>query len=356
MTAFSRTILKVAIVAGLIMLSACAHAQVIRKVDVTTNAITYDRYTDTFYATVPSRVGPDGNSIKAINPHTGQVLWHRFIGSEPGYIAASAYGQYVYASLAVGAFARLDLSTKQVDQTVWLGTTTKGPILVEDMQAMPGSPETIAVATRVATGGKPYSRGVRIYDNDVMRPGYVSGPNDIDFSESPDIIYGFDRETVNHTFYTMAVTENGTSTTRTDKTMIRWYNSYFEYADGRVYSGGAVWDVETGYQLGGFYGAGGRWIIPEPSSRRVYFLMQESGATKIKAYNMDTFLIMETLTIPGVHGDANWFHRWGPNGFAFNTNADEVWFVESDELVPEPTTVLALLCGLCGLAYRRKKR
>src|SRR5262249_30073511 len=71
----------------------------IMQIDLATNDLVYDRFTDTVYASVPSSAGSMGNTITAISPNTGSIEASVFIGSEQGNLALSDDGQFLYVAL-----------------------------------------------------------------------------------------------------------------------------------------------------------------------------------------------------------------------------------------------------------------
>src|SRR5262245_29634822 len=77
-----------------------------RQLSLPTNDIVFDPVSQRIYASVPSRAGSNGNSITVVNPELGTIGPSVFIGSEPGKLAVSGDGQFLYVALAGSAAIR----------------------------------------------------------------------------------------------------------------------------------------------------------------------------------------------------------------------------------------------------------
>ncbi len=76
----------------------------IRAISLPANDLAFDPTSGRIYASTPGRAGAAGNSIVPIDPQTGVLGAAVFIGSEPGPLARSDDGRYLYVGLD-GAFA-----------------------------------------------------------------------------------------------------------------------------------------------------------------------------------------------------------------------------------------------------------
>src|SRR5688572_1666521 len=83
----------------LLLLLGVPAAADIRQIGLPTRDLIYDRFRHRVYASVPSSGGRLGNSIMAIDPVTGEIGPPIFVGSEPGRLALSADGRYLYVAL-----------------------------------------------------------------------------------------------------------------------------------------------------------------------------------------------------------------------------------------------------------------
>src|SRR5207253_10448545 len=76
---------------------------------------------------------------------------------------------------------------------------------------------------------------------------------------------------------------------------------------------------------------------PDPQSGCAFLLSQQAGATVIYAYNLHTFTLKGSQTIPGVNGTPQHLVRWGTNGLAFSTTGNQMFLLRS-ALVPVPSS------------------
>lgn len=167
----------------------------IRQITLPTNDLVYDKNTGKIYASVPSVVGANGNSITSIDPTTGTIGSSVFIGSEPTRLALSDKGQYLYAFLdGASAIRRLDIATQTPNLQFAVGQDPfNGTYTVSDLAVAPGKPDVLAVA-RSYRGTSPPEAGVAIFDNGMQLsktgPGHSDGSDFLAFSPSASKLYG----------------------------------------------------------------------------------------------------------------------------------------------------------------------
>ncbi len=125
------------------LLPSLVHAVEIREIVLATNDIIYDPFTQKIYASVPSSAGLRGNAITSIDPRIGAIGPSVFIGSEPGKLAISDDGQFLYVALdGTATVRRFDI----VSQTPGLqfplgGESFYGPYMLRTLRfsrAIPG--------------------------------------------------------------------------------------------------------------------------------------------------------------------------------------------------------------------------
>jgi len=297
-------------------------------VDLATNDIIYDPLTETIYASVPSSAGSRANTITPIDPSTGTIGSSVFIGSEPGKLAMSDNGQYLYVSLdGAAAVRRFDIASQTAGPQFSLGSDpSHGPYYVEDIEVLPGNPEAVAVS-RKNLGVSPRHAGVAIYDNGVQRPDETArhtGSNVIEFSASASTLYGYNNETSEFGFRTMSVGESGVSVIDVTQGLISGYHVDIEFDAGLIYAtSGRVVDPET-LTLAGTYGASGL-IEPDSTIDRTFFLTENT----LLAFDQDTFAPAGSLDIEGITGTPSSLIRWGGDGLAFRTSSGQVFLIRT---------------------------
>lgn len=125
-----------------------AQSSTIRTVNLVTNSIIYDPVSQKIYASVPSSVGSNGNSITSVDPVTGTIGPFVFIGSEPNRLAISDNGQYLYVALdGAAALRRFNIPAMTAELQFNLGADSFfGPYYPEDIEVRPGCPQTVAIS------------------------------------------------------------------------------------------------------------------------------------------------------------------------------------------------------------------
>ena len=316
----------------LLFLSAPALAQEITSIPLQTRDLAYDPVSRKIYGSVPGAAGPDGNSVVILDPFTQAVGPFVPIGSEPGDLARSDDGQYLYVGLnGSAAVRRFIIATRTAELQFSLGTGTFGPNGPEDIAVQPGNPNVVAVSLR-RPGVSPRHGGVAIFDNGVRRPTVTpehTGSNVIEWSAVPGTLYGFNNETTEFGFRRMLVNASGVQTVNTFSTAIVGFNVDIAFHQGVVYAtNGAAIDPETGASLGSYPGVFfASAVAADALQDRVYFLSNN----EIQVYRLSNFTFLETITVPGVVGTSRSLIRWGGSGLAFRT--DSQVFLISEEPV-----------------------
>lgn len=338
---------------ALAWLAVPAAAQPVRQVNLTNNDIVWDRVTSRLYISVPSSVGsPRGNSLTQIDPTNGTLGVSTFIGSEPRRLAIAREGGVIYAGLdGAAAVRRLDTPTLTPGTQFSLGSDSSlGPFYAEDIAVMPGNNGTVAVSRR-NQGFSPRHAGVAIYDNGVARPATTpdhTGSNVIEFGNNSTRLYGYNNESTEFGFRTMAVGSTGVSTTNVAANLMGGFGVDFIFGGNRVFSTtGRVIDPVSRTLLGTI-SAGGP-VAFEESSNRVFFAV----TGQVRVFDASTFLLVGTIPVAGLSGPEG-VVRWGGDGLAIRTSASV--FIVNSTLVPTPGTAVVLGLGLLTLRRRRSER
>jgi len=315
----------------------------IRQIPLTTNDLVYSASTGKLYATVPSSVGAGGNSIKAIDPTTGLITGSTFIGSEPNKLALSDDGQNLYVSIdGANAIRRFDTSTNTPGLQFSLGQDSFfGRYIVSDFAVAPANPNLLAVARNYA-GVSPPEAGVAVFDNGVQRtnvgPGHTAGSDYLAFSASASKLYGTGQYSG---LTTMTIDASGVTVSSTSSVGA----GRIKFSNGLIFtSSGQVINPDTSSLLGTFFNANTTAFVPDTGNGRAYYLTSgpSGGTLTLKAFDINTFLLLGSLTINGVSGSPTSLVRWGPNGLAFRTTGNQLFIIQtalipSAEPIPTPT-------------------
>ena len=324
-----------------------ARAADVRIINIRTKDIIYDPFTQKIYASVPSSAGANGNSITTIDPATGLVGNSVFIGSEPGKLALSDDGQFLYVALdGAAAVRRFNMSTQTAGLQFTLGNDSfLGLYFAEDMAVQPGNPGVLAVSRR-NLGFSPRHEGVAIYDNGVQRsaetPGHT-GSNVIEFSGSPSRLYGYNNETTDFGFRRMSVDDNGVTIIDNTSNIISGFFVDIKFEGGLIFStSGRVVDPEARTLLGTFSFPDHNFpsaVLPNVNTGRVYFV----AGNKLLTYDWETLTLLNNETIPGMVGSASSLIRWGQDGLAFRTTGDQVILLRPNGNAPSSDLAVVML-------------
>ncbi|MDQ1637861.1 MAG: trimeric autotransporter adhesin [Pyrinomonadaceae bacterium] len=316
-----------------------AQTEFIRQIPLTTNDVAYSAASGKLYASVPSSAGSNGNRIATVNPVTGSIENSVFIGSEPNLLAMSDDGNTLYATLE-GAFAirQFNTQTETPGQQFSVGQDSFfGRYRVNDLAVAPGNPNLIAIA-RQYPGTSPPEAGVAIFDNGVQRPttgpGHIDGSDYIAFSASAAKLYGCG---IYSSLKTLSINSSGVTVTSTVPFSV---STRIKFNNGLVFSSnGHVVNPDTPALLGTFSGVSSNAFVADSSVGRAYYVVGDQfSALTLKAFDINNFLLVGSLTIPGATGSPTSLIRWGTNGLALRTSTNQLFLIQT-ALIPSPDPI-----------------
>ena len=320
------------------------------EISLASNDIIYDPKTKMIYASTPGSPG----TITPIDPVTGTIGAAIPVGNEPTKLALSDNGQYLYVGFeGEGAVQRVDLTTQTAGPKFSLGSDSFfGPYYVEDLEVLPGSPQSIAVS-RKYKGSSPKHAGVAIYDNGVQRPNATSGhtgSNVIEFSHSASTLYGYNTESTEFGFRRMAVDASGVSILDVTPNIINVFSADIKFDAGRIYSirfdvtnaliGTAIDPVSVSIveTYSGLQSLPSFLPLVEPDSSigRVFFLVKDFNEPrpKLLAFSQSGFNQLGSFDLVDATGSPASLIRWGAKGLAFRTDEGKVFLIQSGKLIP----------------------
>jgi len=100
---------------------------------------------------------------------------------------------------------------------------------------------------------------------------------------------------------------------------------HFDLGTKLIYSdNGRVVDPTTGASVGNFNTSG--LMVPDSTLNRAFFLVGPFGSSTLtlESFDLKTFALAGSVTIPNVTGTPQRLVRWGQNGLAFNTNGGQI--------------------------------
>jgi len=305
--------------------------------------MTWDSHRNRIYASVPTATGGAyADKVVVIDPVTAQITHSVTVGQNPGRLALTSGGEYLYVALdANGTVSRLNAATMAVESNFAVGTSPeRGTLYAEDMCTVAGQPNMLILSQYHKTGSPKHS-GVAVYENGVVRPvktGGHTGSNLLEPSTDPAIFFGYNTESSEAGTRRLRIDAAGVSEISMNRYLFDSNFLDMMESDGdRIFSSdgsqvdGAVMKRVGSFDVGGI-------VLPDLSVGRVFYIEEKDNTTfslydKIGAYDPVTFGLAQKLTLPKDVGALEPFLRWGTSGLAFrSTNA--VHFISSRRLVP----------------------
>jgi hypothetical protein len=296
-----------------------AATSTIRQLALRARDLAVDSSAPRLYASVIGSVATIGNNVVAIDPASATVTASTFVGSEPGKLALSGDGRFLYVGLnGANAVRRVDLPSLTPGLQWSLGTG----LVAGDIGVVPGMPNTVAVA-RQSPGTSPPLVGITIYDDGVARPvssaGH-SGGNRLEFLDSPSVFYGYNNTSTAYEFFTIGIDATGARHLSERGGLISGFSTDIVGAAGRIYAtDGSVVDAEQRTKVGSLpFGAG---IAVDPALGRAYVLQVAVSGMQIGVYDLNSFQLLGNLPLPASLFDpslvATRLVRWGTDGLAY---------------------------------------
>lgn len=335
-----------------------AAADTVVSIHLPAKDLVYDPFRGMIYASVPGRAGALGNSVIALDPVTYTLAPPLYVGSEPGKLALSDDGWYLYVALdGAAAVRRVNLTAQRAELQFPLGRTQYGDLLfAEDIEVLPGHPESVAISRNNHTFGS-FFGGVAIYDDGVPRPQVAQAGDShvIQFSASASRLYGHDNLSTAFSINRLQVDAGGVSLIDGAWNLTDGFNQDMKFDNGLLYtSSGTVIDPEAKKAVGAFPGVYPPALVrPDSRSGRVFFLTGAGTTRELSAYETGTLRRVGGLAVPGVSGKAGSLIRWGQQttggrpdtgGLAFRTDDDQLFLIRTS-LVPSPPLSVFLGAG-----------
>jgi hypothetical protein len=313
--------------AGLLLAAAAqAGAQGLQAIPLAAGDLAFSPLTGRLYASVPAN-----GTITEIDPATGAIGVSTPVGSQPGRLAISDTGEYLYVALnGLPGVVRMHLPTRTVGTPFTLGPPdpTFGPRFADDISVAPGQPGTVAVSRRFADI-TPRHAGVAVYDNGVPRAAVTAdgqGSTVIDFGATPSRIYGYNNETSEFGFRRMEVGPGGVTVLDTTTGLLEGAGLDGEYQSGFVYStAGHIVDPEPRTIVALFPDINPDGSLVEATPARIYFVTGSSASGggartwRLKAFDRTSRTLVGDWDLPALGGNPRGLVHLGSTSLAFAT-------------------------------------
>ena len=305
--------------------------------------IAFDSQSQRLYLSVPNSAAT-GNTIAVLDPATATIVGQQYAGSNPGILAISDDGQYLYAGIdGSSSVQRFLLPGLATDMTYSLGAGGIGPYFALDLQVAPGASHTTAVTLGAWNSSPVAIGGIEIFDDATARPTIAKGfgpggggsalYDSLQWGADATVLFASNTDDSAFDFYTLSVTASGVS--QATDNIYAFSNSYdkihFDKGTQLIYAdNGQVINPVTGASAGTFTVPAPfpRTMVPDSSLNLAFFVSQTgSSSIGIYSFNLSTFAPVSSITIPNVSGNPIRLIRWGQNGLAFNTDAGQIVLV-----------------------------
>jgi hypothetical protein len=292
---------------------------------IANNDIVYNPADGLLYASVPPEaVGGPGNSVVGIDPTTGDIARTIFAGSNPDKMALSTDGTQLFVALdGAEGVAQINLISGEVVNQFSVGNVSPYGNQKIYLAAVPGMPNSVAVASTPATGSQ-----VVIYDSGVARANtslslnFGEGP--LSFGSSASTLYmAGSPGVVSMTVGATGVTGGTTLDANAGENLIS-----LQYDNGQIYlSSGQVLNASTGAVAGTFYNtptaAANGPIVSDSTLGRAFMAVSSYTDSGYELFAFDETSFTQLGSIPvndvGSEGYSTTFEkivRWGQNGLA----------------------------------------
>lgn len=321
--------------------ASAAHAQKVTTVPVQANSILYDAVSKKLYASVGGGVKDDtANSITVIDPKTGKVGPSVFVGSNPGGMALSDKGKYLYVVVGDGRTVRkIDLATMTPGMQFPVGDG----LAIRTIYTLPGNPDGVVVM-RFTPGISPSGDHLVVFINGkaqaatsgcgpTFMPGFI-----------PTRVYTYQSMISSWDFTTHQILPDGIKGVANTGGLMSGFVGLAAQANGLIInSSGGVIDPEARQGLGSLQTGPDAALCGDASTMMVYQITGEKDEFKITAHDLLNYKKLGTVTLKnvGASGGPGNLLRWGENGFAF-TAGDRVVLTQLElgqKLVPVDLSV-----------------
>lgn len=305
----------------------------ISQMSVPGSDLIWDPHSRQIIMSLSADVSVLSNSIISLDPASGVFQNPVPVGGNPGKLAASDNGQYLYVGLnATASVARVRLDTRTVDLSFPLNNGD----LVHDMSVIPGQLGTVVISREYfpyyadERGG---SAGIALYQDGSELP--QSSPSNGEFattlacSTNFSRLYGCDNYGFAFRFRRFEVSSNGVTSVSINPDLISGYQTRIEFDSGLVFaSTGTVLEPEALTVVTNIPDISEDALCkPDVALGLLSFLTQKSGNWFLRQYAHSNYALLREIRIPGVLGHPRSLTRWGMDGLAFLTSSNQAFLL-----------------------------
>jgi hypothetical protein len=317
---------------------------VVGQVVLDTVALVYDPYTDRIYASVPASASQYPNSIVVIDPDSGSVESTHSVGSDPGLMAISDDGEWLYVFLnGESEMLRWHVPTRTSDILFGVGEEPglepgdpATPFVATELAVMPGESGSVAVVSRPPGSTGPHV--LALYVDGVAVPDdiYLSGDLVLEFADDSSRLYGFTHRSSANALRRYDVDDAGITLVDEHGDVFESGRSPFdiEHDAGLLYSTyGTVVDGTIPEEVGSFFSVNpalyrGVHVVEPSSTDGVAYFIRDHETTglgvELMVFHRVTTDPLTNRSIAGSEGVPSHLIRTGPWRLAYRTSAGQV--------------------------------
>ncbi len=363
---------------ALLLMSNAAQAQVIKVPDLVTKDLYYSTASKMLYASIAASSPRLPNTIAVLDPADGSVVSSIPVGVDPGRMAASDDGEYLFVALSGdNAVQRIRLADHAVDPPFTVSFQPTDSSSMEPgsvrhsvgLKVIRSTHDTIAISQSTEHGGH---IGIAVYRNGVQLPNITSpntsspptNCNNLTLGATEDTLWCYDNMSTGFGLQKLHVDDQGITSVGDPLYGLAYgFGGELQFHGGLLYCNagparaidpenrlilGTYWDSEVAFPTGGFAVDEGAGII--------YFGRRAAYTTRIYSFDLTKFTIIGAFesggitssTNPSMRGQPEVFIIAGPNRLAgIDSENGQIFLFDRSLLTPfvQPPPVVTDLGG-----------
>jgi hypothetical protein len=319
-------------------------------ISLKTNDIIYEPTSGHIYASVPDDSGDYENSIVAIDIATGEIIESIAVGLNPGKLALSDDGSFLYVGLnGTGSIRRVNLLSHSADLELPLPVTDRecDTNYATDIAVITNQPQTIAVSSIRCN----FEEFLAIYENDAL----ILATDDykafvIAEGPTPASFFGYDNLTSANYFYTFEFFDSELSFT-THQLDIKSNKSetdiYIDQGLAYVTNGDVIdltqFNIVKTYRGSSTFKANKQeypaFVYPDSKRGWVYFLSSlypgpiwqmdvDGWNVQLKIFDQETASKLKEVRLPGIKWRPRNLINVGEDTLAFRTDEGQIFIIK----------------------------
>ena len=302
------------------------------SISLTTRKLVFDSVTDRLYASIPGSVPGLGNQLIPIDPGNGLVEAGWNAGNEPDSLAIIPPGGKIYAAVNTNyLIRRINLASHGTELSFAINSNAPpADYTVEDFAVIPGTTDALGVL-RLQYG---FNSEIAVYDNGTPRTnvGFAGGDN---YAES--IEAGADGTSIyfqsygGQGFRRYAVDAQGASQIYADTSITPFQSArHWKSVDTRLFgSDGVIIDPIAPKIIATVPGISANAVACYDAGRGRFFYLTLSNTWVLCSFDARTLAPLQTLIVTNILGTPSSLVRVRDDGFAFRTDAGQLFILRA---------------------------